>query len=78
MPGLRTMLKMMRRPAGAAGLESLQQFLESGFDAFGTMQGADEFLTLIEQRETAWIGALFDEDAVACEQHLVGLLACSD
>ena len=77
MPGLRTMLKMMRRPAGAAGMESLQQFLESGFDAFATMRGADECLTLIEQRETAWIGALFEHDAAACERHLIGLLASS-
>ena len=46
MPGLRTMLKMMRRPAGVAGLESLQKFLEAGFDAFADMRGADEFLTL--------------------------------
>lgn len=78
MPGLRTMLKMMRRPAGAARLESLQQFLESGFDAFATMRGADEFLTLIEHRETAWIGALFEGDAAACERQLIDLLARGD
>lgn len=78
MPGLRTMLKMMRRPAGAAGLESLQQFLESGFDAFANMRGADEFLALIAQREAAWIRALFEDDAGACEGRLIYLLATTD
>ena len=73
-PGLRTLLKMMRGPAAAAGLGSLQQFLESGFDAFQTMRGADEFLKLITLRETDWIGRLFDENAVACETELTQLL----
>jgi len=35
--GLRIMLKMMRGPANLAGLGSLQQFLESGFDTFAEM-----------------------------------------
>jgi hypothetical protein len=74
MPGLRTMLKMMRRPAGAAGLESLQKFLETGFDAFADMRGADEFLTLIRERETKWIRLLFEDDPAACETHLNHLL----
>ena len=74
-PGLRTLLKLMRGPAAAAGLESLQQFLESGFDAFQTMRGADEFLKLIAERETDWIKCLFDDDAVACQTRLAMLLA---
>ncbi len=74
MPGLRTMLKMMRRPAAAAGLESLQKFLESGFDAFADMRGADEFLRVIQSRETAWIESLFEGDAVACETQLAALM----
>lgn len=74
-PGLRTLLKMMRTPAAAAGLGSLQKFLESGFDAFAAMRGADEFLTLIGRRETEWIGSLFFDDAVACETKLGQLLA---
>lgn len=74
MPGLRTMLKMMRRPAGAAGLESLQKFLESGFDAFADMRGADEFLALIRKRETKWILSLFKDNPAACEIHLDHLL----
>ena len=37
MPGLRMMLRMMRKPAQAAGLGALQHFLETGFDTFGAM-----------------------------------------
>ena len=76
-PGLRTLLRMMRGPASAAGLASLQRFLEAGFDAFQTMHGADEFLKLIAVRETDWIQRLFEEDAVACETKLTALLAGS-
>ena len=74
-PGLRTLLKMMRGPAAAAGLGSLQKFLESGFDAFQTMRGADEFLKLIAERETDWIDRLFEDESVACETGLTKLLA---
>lgn len=73
-PGLRTLLKMMRHPANAAGLSSLQHFLEAGFDAFVDMRGADEFLALIRQRETEWIRSLFEEPAVTCETRLSQLL----
>lgn len=73
--GLRTLLKVMRGPAAAAGLGSLQLFLEAGFDAFQTMHGADEFLTRISMRETDWMVWLFEEDAALCESRLTGLLA---
>ena len=74
-PGLRTLLRMMRGPAGVAGLGALQIFLETGFDAFQTMRGADEFLRLISERETHWIKCLFEDDEVACETQLTELLA---
>ena len=76
-PGLRTLLKMMRGPAMAAGLTSLQKFLEAGFDAFQTMRGADEFLKLIALREADWIQRLFEEDASVCEANLQALLGDS-
>lgn len=63
MTTLRMALKMMRRPAQAAGLYALQQFLERGFDAFATMGNATRFLTAIEQRERHWINTLFTADA---------------
>ncbi len=73
--GLRTLLKMMRRPAAAAGLNALQHVLEVGFDAFAEMRGADEFLKLMGQRESGWIRSLFEDEAVACETKLAHLLA---
>lgn len=80
-PGLRTMLKMMRGPAAAAGMQSLQRFLESGFDTFNALarqrNGVEDFLELIQRRESRLINALFDDDLVACETQLQGLLgAC--
>lgn len=77
-PGLRMLLKMMRAPASAAGLGSLQNFLETGFDAFLAMRGAESFLMLITLRETDWIQRLFEEDAVACETSLTELLASAN
>ncbi len=63
-PGLRIMLRMMRGPAAAAGLQHLQAFLERGFDTFAAMQrspsGASAFLSTVKTRETAWIARLFD------------------
>ena len=74
MPGLRLMLRMMRRPAVAADLGSLQSFLESGFDIFAGMAGrgkrAKVFLDIIRERESAWITQLFGPDIVTCEMNL--------
>lgn len=65
---LRHSLRLMRGPARAAGLASLQAFLERGFDTFGEMSrapgGANEFLGLIERRERALMQALFDTPPV--------------
>ena len=75
--GLRTMLKMMRRPAAAAGLGALQRFLECGFDTFAAMArrgGAEDFLGIIQVRESALMALLFDADFVACETELARIL----
>ena len=73
-PGLRMMLRMMRRPAHAAGLGSLQMFLESGFDTFAQMSGkgarAREFLKMIEERESVWIKGLSDREDRSAEAQL--------
>jgi hypothetical protein len=58
-PLLRHSLRAMRGPARAAGLAALHTFLESGFDTFRGMRGADEFLALIGSRERALAAALF-------------------
>jgi hypothetical protein len=72
MPGLRMMLRMMRRPAHAAGLGALQSFLEAGFDTFAAMSGkrqlATEFLATIHARETALMGDLFAINVTADSQ----------
>lgn len=73
MPGLRLMLKMMRRPASAAGLASLQTFLEAGFDTFASMSGKSTrtpaFFNTIRTRESEWIDRLFF-DATHCDAAL--------
>ncbi|MES3003122.1 MAG: hypothetical protein V4787_20695 [Pseudomonadota bacterium] len=77
-PGLRLMLKMMRAPAAAAGLASLQRFLESGFDNFAAMAKrpgqAESFLEIIRKRESGLITLLFDAPLVACETELANTL----
>ena len=78
-PGLRLMLKMMRRPAELAGMGSLQRFLESGFDHFAGMArqpaAADAFLDTIRTRETAWINRLFDATSDKCVAELLQVLS---
>ena len=61
-PLLRNSLRLMRGPARAAGLAELQQFLESGFDTFRAMDGAQEFIHVIEDRERALAASLFQAD----------------
>lgn len=77
-PGLRLMLKMMRGPASVAGLGSLQNFLELGFDTFAAMgrkgQGTDAFLRTVMDRESELINRLFDADTVACETEFTRVL----
>ena len=68
---LRASLKAMRGPARAAGMGTLQTFLEGGFDAFGAMGGSAQFLRAIETRETALTKRLFEPSAVAVATGLV-------
>lgn len=69
MRSLRLGLRMMRKPAQAAGLEDLQHFLESGFDAFAALADAEAFLESIARREARWIDRLFNAPlADACRE----------
>jgi len=52
-------IRLARGPAHAAGFGQLQDFLERGFDAFRTMDGAQEFLAAIDGRERALMERLF-------------------
>jgi len=58
-PLLRHALRMMRGPAKAAGLSSLQHFLEAGFDTFKAMRGSQEFMNIIGERERSLASELF-------------------
>lgn len=78
LPGLRLVLRMMRKPAHAAGLGSLQEFLESGFDTFAEMshqtRGVETFLSIIEEREAELIDLLFEGAPVTCVTKLDAIL----
>lgn len=67
-PLLRHSLRLMRAPAQAAGLGALQRFLESGFDTFRAMRGADTFLNTIAQRERGLAALLFDGGEVSLRE----------
>lgn len=58
-PMLLGTLRLMRTPAKLAGLSDLQDFLERGFESFRAMHGADDFLALIRERESAILSRLF-------------------
>jgi hypothetical protein len=58
-PLIRSTLRLMRGPAKAAGLDSLQSFLEVGFDAFHDLPDARAFVQTIAERETRIAADLF-------------------
>jgi hypothetical protein len=67
-PGLRMMLRMMRRPAKTMGMSSLQHFLETGFDTFASLSTKEQlsakFLATIAQRETTLMNILCSDQSV--------------
>jgi hypothetical protein len=58
-PIIHRLVHLARGPAHAAGFGALQEFLERGFDAFRTMDGAGEFLATVVERETRIMQRLF-------------------
>jgi hypothetical protein len=76
--GLRTMLRLMKRPAQVAGLASLQQFLESGFDTFAAMgkqvDAVSHFLRLVNERESLLMERLFEASEESCKSEVSLLL----
>jgi hypothetical protein len=62
-PFVRGTLALMRKPARAAGLSALQDFLERGFASFAAMRGADEFLGTVVARETSLMEEIFSGNA---------------
>jgi hypothetical protein len=55
-------LRIMEAPARAAGLGALHEFLARGFAAFRNMRGAEEFLAIIDTRESRINAQLFAGD----------------
>ncbi len=51
-------VRLARGPAHGAGYGELQDFLERGYDAFRAMNGAQEFLDAIDERERALMHTL--------------------
>lgn len=66
---LRKSLHLMRGPARAAGLGELQHVLETGFDTFAAMGGAEEFIAWVGARERSFAAALYaaEGDAAGCK-----------
>jgi len=63
-PLLRHSLRAMRGPSRAAGLSALQRFLETGFETFRQMRGAQPFLRTVAERERQLCEALFTAEVV--------------
>lgn len=61
-PLIQSALSAMRRPARLAGFGALQDFLERGFSSFRSMDGAEEFLSIVEARETALMNSILAGD----------------
>ena len=57
-------VRMLRIPARLAGFGALQDFLDRGFQAFHHMQGADEFIATVVERETR----ILDRIHASCPQ----------
>lgn len=55
-------LRLAHAPAVLAGWSELQHYLEHGFTAFKHMKGANEFLTIVDRRETAILDRIFAGD----------------
>lgn len=68
MPLIRISLKLMHTPAHLAGLGALHSFLQRGFDAFSFMKGADDFLAIVTERETALMKELFANASARCPE----------
>lgn len=77
MKTLRLGLRMMRNPARVAGLDALQGFLESGFDAFSSLGDARPLLSTIHEREARWVAAFFEQPLDECTMALSQELANS-
>lgn len=63
-PGISMILKMAKTPAQTMGVESLQQFLEDGFNAFKKLGKVEDFIVPIISEERRIMDALFNGEDV--------------
>lgn len=54
------LVRMLRGPALAAGFGALQTFLENGLSAFSRMESAEEYISVIVERESRSMQRLFE------------------
>jgi hypothetical protein len=52
-------LRAMKGPAALADLSELHEFLLRGYTAFRALRGAEAFLTIVDERESAFLRAQF-------------------
>lgn len=57
------LVRLSHRPAHMAGFGALQDFIERGFEAFHSMDGAEEFLLTVTNRERSIHEAILDGEA---------------
>lgn len=57
-PVVHGLIRIMRIPARAGGFGELQRFLDQGLTAFAAMDGADEFIGTILERESTALEAI--------------------
>ncbi len=77
-PMIYTLVRLVRGPARAAGFGALQDFVERGFRAFRSMQGAAAFIDAVGKRETAIMRELFAGNVPTSWQHDPGSVTLAD
>ncbi len=61
-PGISVILRLSRKPAKIAGVETLHAFLENGFNSFKKIGDVNDFINPVINRERVMMNALFSAD----------------
>lgn len=77
-PLIYSLVRLARGPAKAAGFGALQDFVERGFKAFRSMQGAGAFIDAVAARETQLMESLFAGEVPNGWQQAPGTLTLED
>ena len=68
-PGIGLLIKLSRRPAKMAGLLSMHEFLQRGFEAFKDLGNVKTFIEPVIATETALNQQLLDPDVNLTEEN---------